>query len=208
MGLVMATLINASVSGDTGVPVMFNPNELTVTTNILYPETSIPGLQTPILQFVRGESKTLEVELFLDRTNSGESLGADLVKLRNYVTVSSDLHAPPVCTFAWGKDTSFTGVMVEFKEKFGIFDTEGKILRARVTIKMKAYEDANVQYKRINPQSPDRTKSRVIRQGDRYDLIAAEEYGDASLWQILAKANGDDRPRLLAPGTTMTIPAL
>lgn len=208
MGLVMATLINASVAGDTGVPVMFNPSELTVTTNILYPETPVPGLQTPLLQFVRGEAKTLEVELFLDKTNSGESLKDDLDKLRKYVVIDSGLHAPPVCTFAWGKETSFTGVMVEFKEKFGIFDSEGKVLRARVTIKLKAYEDANAQYKRINKQSPDRTKSRVVRQGDRYDIIAAEEYGDAALWQILAKANGDDRPRLLAPGTTLTIPAL
>lgn len=208
MGLVMATLANASIAGDKGVPVMFNPTELTVTTNIFYPEISVPGLQTPLLQFLRGEAKTLEVELFLDRTNSGESLKDDLDKLRKYVAIDSDLHAPPICTFAWGKETSFTGVMVEFKEKFGIFDSEGQILRARVTIKLKAYEDANVQYKRINKQSPDRTKTRVTRQGDRYDLIAAEEYGDASLWQLIASANGDDRPRLLAPGTTLSIPAL
>ncbi len=207
MGLTPAKLINASVKGDQGVPVMFNPTELTVTTNMLYPEISVPGLATPLLQFVRGESKTLETELFLDRSTSGESLKDDLDKLRKYVAIDSDLHAPPVCTFAWG-DTTFTGVMVEFKEKFGIFDPEGKIMRARVTIKLKAYEDANAQYKRINKQSPDRTKTRVTRQGDRYDLLAAEEYGDASLWPILATANGDERPRLLAPGTTIQIPAL
>ena len=208
MGLVMATLINASVADDKGVSVMFNPTDLTVTTNMLYPEISVPGLQTPLLQFVRGESKTLEVELFLDRTNSGESLTDDLKKLRKYITIDSDLHAPPVCTFKWGTEPSFTGVMVEFKEKFSIFDREGRILRARVTIKLKAYADANSQHKEINRQSPDRTKTRVTRLGDRYDLIAAEEYGDPALWQIIASANGDARPRLLGPGTTLVIPAL
>lgn len=57
MGLVMATIVNASIAGDKGVPVLFNPSELTVTTNILYPEISVPGLQIPLLQFVRGESR-------------------------------------------------------------------------------------------------------------------------------------------------------
>jgi hypothetical protein len=130
-----------------------------------------------------------------------------MAKLRKYVTIDKDLHAPPVCTFLWG-DTSFTGVMVEFKEKFSIFSTDGKVLRARVTVKIKSYEDANAQYKALDKQSPDRTKTRVMRAGDRYDLIAAEEYGDAAMWPILAQANGDDRPRLLAAGTTLTIPAL
>lgn len=207
MGLVMAKLTNASVASDPGVPVMFNPSELTRTTNILYPEISVPGLQTPLLQFARGESQLLEAELFLDRTTSGESLKTDLENLRKFVTIAKDLHAPPVCNFEWG-DTQFIGVMVEFKEKFSLFDSDGHILRARVTVKLKAYKDAYTQYTEIDKQSPDRTKTRVTRQGDRYDLIAAEEYGDPALWQILATANGDNRPRLLAPGTTLQIPAI
>ncbi|MBK4216495.1 hypothetical protein JJJ17_11210 [Paracoccus caeni] len=207
MTLTLATLSNASVAADPGVPVMFNPAEMTVTTNMLYPEVSVPGLSTPLLQFVRGEAKTLEAELFLDRSNSGESLTADLAKLRKYITIDSDLHAPPVCSFAWG-DTTFTGVMVEFKEKFSMFDSAGKILRARVTVKLKAYAPANLQYTQINQQSPDRTKTRIARHGDRYDLIAAEEYGDPTLWTVLAEANGDDRPRLLVPGAIVEIPAL
>lgn len=207
MGLVQATLTNVSVAGQEPVPVMFNPTELTVTTNMNYPEIAVPGLRNPLLQFLRGESKTLEAELFLDRSNSGESLEDDLENLRRYVTIQDELHAPPICLFAWG-DTTFTGVMVEFQEKFSMFDTEGKILRARVKVKMKAYEPANLQYTEINPQSPDRTKTRVTRQGDRYDLIASEEYGDPGLWTVLAEANGDDRPRLLEPGTTLQIPAL
>jgi hypothetical protein len=186
---------------------MFNPTELTFSTNMNYPEIAVPGLRTPLLQFLRGEAKTLEVELFLDRSNSGESLEEDLDKIRKYILIDGDLHAPPVCLFAWG-DTTFTGVMVEFQEKFSMFDSAGKILRARLKIKLKAYEPANLQYTKINQQSPDRTKTRVTRMGDRYDLIASEEYGDPSLWSILAEANGDDRPRLLEPGTTLQIPAL
>ena len=60
----------------------------------------------------------------------------------------------------------------------------------------------------IDRRSPDRTKTRTVRAGDRYDLIAAEEYGDAAYWRVLAAANGDERPRLLAPGTVISIPPL
>jgi hypothetical protein len=207
MALDKATLTNVSVKGSDPIKVMFNPKELTITTNMLYPDISVPGLRTPLLQFVRGEARTLEAELFLDQSNSGESLADKLTAIRDFVTVTSDLHAPPVCLFAWG-DTKFQGVMTEFKEKFSMFDEAGKVLRARVTVKMKAYEPANLQYTEINKQSPDRTKTRAVRAGDRYDLIAAEEYGDPALWDVLAAANGDDRPRLLKPGRLIEIPPL
>lgn len=202
-----ATLTNVSVEGAEPIKVMFNPKELTITTNMLYPDISVPGLKMPLLQFVRGEARTLSAELYLDQSDSGQSLADKLGELRSFVTIVNDLHAPPVCLFAWG-DTRFEGVMVEFSEKFQMFDDAGHVLRARVTVKLKSYQAANLQYTEINQQSPDRTKTRTIRAGDRYDLIAAEEYGDPALWPVLAAANGDDRPRLLKPGTLIAVPPL
>ncbi|HSW22250.1 MAG TPA: hypothetical protein VLJ62_05750 [Burkholderiaceae bacterium] len=207
MALVKATLTNVAVAAATPVSVMFNPDLLTVTTNMLYPEISVPGLRTPLLQFIRGEAKTLAAELFLDQSDTGVSLADKLRALRAFVTIDSDLHAPPVCRFEWG-DTQFTGVMVEFSEKFQMFDDSGRILRARVTVKFKSYEPAALQLREINRHSPDRTKRRTVRAGDRYELIAEQEYGDPTYWRVLAAANGDERPRLLAPGTVLEIPPL
>ena len=202
-----ATLTNVSKDDAEPIKVFYNPSDLTVTSNMLYPDISVPGLRTPLLQFVRGEAKTLAVELFLDHSDSGESLGDKLQELRDFVTIDGDLHAPPVAQFAWG-DTTFTGVITEFMEKFSMFDEGGKILRARVTIKMKEYAPANLQFTEINQQSPDRTKIRTVRAGDRYDLIAAQEYGDPRLWAVIAAANGDDRPQLLQPGDQIEVPPL
>lgn len=206
-GMENAKLINMSVDPVVEIGVMYNPNELTITTNMLYPDISVPGLRVPLTQFVRGQAKTLAAELFLDQSTTGESLAGKLAALRDLVSIDSKLHAPPVVRFQWG-DTNFTGVLFEFMEKFSMFDKEGKILRARVTIKMKAYEPSNLQYTEINRGSPDRTKTRAARAGDRYDLIAAEEYGDPALWPALAEANGDDRPRLLRPGDLIVVPSL
>ena len=55
---------------------------------------------------------------------------------------------------------------------------------------------------------PGGSRIRTIRSGDRYDLIAAEEYGNPALWPVLATANGDERPRLLAAGEQIEIPPL
>lgn len=207
MALVKARLRNVSREGQDPIEVMFNPDSYTITTNILYPDISVPGLRNPLLQFVRGEAQTLSVELFLDQSNTGVSLNEKLEALRAFVRVDSELHAPPVCQFSWG-DTLFSGVMSEFTEKFQMFDESGKVLRCRVTIKMKAYDPANLQTVELNRQSPDRTKSRAIRAGDRLELIAMQEYGDPALWRVLAEANAIDRPRMLVPGAMIEVPPL
>lgn len=207
MALVKAQLKNVSKDGQTPIDVMFNPENYTITTNVLYPDISVPGLRNPLLQFVRGEAQTLAVELFLDQSNTGESLEAKLALLRAFVQVDSELHAPPVCRFSWG-ETVFNGVMSEFSEKFLMFDESGKVLRCRVTVKMKAYDPAHLQTTALNRQSPDRTKTRAIRAGDRLELIAAQEYGDPAHWRVLAEANGYDRPRALVPGTMLQVPPL
>lgn len=207
MALVRARLTDISKKDATPVDVMFNPDLLTLTTNMQYPDIGVPGLRNPLLQFIRGESKTLATELFLDQSDTGEPLEDKLKLLREFVTIQRELHAPPVCRFEWG-DTRFEGVVSEFTEKFSLFDDSGRVLRARVTLKLKEYEPAGKQAQALGRESPDRTRTRTVRAGDRYDAIAAEEYGDAKYWRVLAEANGDDRPRLLAPGTVLTIPPL
>ena len=55
------------------VEVMFNPTEYGIDRGAHYAELPVPGLKTPILQFVRGEAEVLNVELFLDGSTFGGS---------------------------------------------------------------------------------------------------------------------------------------
>ncbi len=208
MTLVNATLTNVSSNNGKTVKVKYNPTEYSVTTNMNFAEIAVPGLSVPLLQFVRGDAQTLSVELYLDKSDSGESLKQDLDDLRGFVTLDSELHAPPVCEFKWGDTNKFVGVVTGFTEKFLMFDESGNVLRARVTLSIKSYRPAELQYKEKNPQSPDRTKTRVVEEGERLDLIAAEVYGDESLWPVLARANDIERPRLIKAGDLLTIPPL
>ena len=53
------------------VKVQFNPTEFTLNKGTQTAEVPIPGLDSPILQFVRGQSETLTLDLFFDSTETG-----------------------------------------------------------------------------------------------------------------------------------------
>jgi hypothetical protein len=214
------------------VEAQFNPTEMSITRGANYAEVAVPGLRQPLLQFVRGETQVLTAELFFDGTDtqtsvtdktadpSTPSLTApltgvstqdkrrDLSALRAYSEIASDLHAPPVCTVRWGDKLAFTGVVTSLTEKFVMFGENGEVLRARVTLTVKSYVAAGTQAQTTSSQSPDRFKTRVVKEGDRIDLIASEEYGDPGLWTTLAKANDLARPRVLRVGSVLQIPPL
>jgi hypothetical protein len=214
MGLEHATLTNVSKQPPAAaVAVQFNPTDLGIDRGASFAELPVPGLRTPVLQFVRGEAGVLSLELFLDGTDTRASTRPDdtvegrLEALRKFVEIDRDLHAPPVCLFQW-REVKFTGVVTSFKEKYSLFDESGKVLRARVTVSMKSYEAVETQLRELRRQSPDRTRVRVVREGETLAAIAAEVYGDPRLWTALAEANDIDRPRFVTPGTALQVPAL
>jgi len=208
MGLTKATLKNVSGNSPKSVDVLFNPTEYSIDRGASFAELQVPGLSTPILQFVRGEASTLNVELFFDRTNSRKSIDDSLSDLRKFVEIDSELHAPPVCQFVWGKSPFFQGVVTSLKEKFTLFDESGAILRARVTLSMKQYVPVEVQRRTLKLASPDRTRVRVLREGESLTQLAQEAYGNPGMWKLIATANNIDRPRFVSPGTELVIPAI
>jgi hypothetical protein len=224
MGFELATLTNVSkLPPPAPIHVQFNPTEYAIDRGSSYAELQVPGLRTPLLQFVRGETQTLSLELFLDGTDKrggaaplasllggstpDDSVEGRLKELRQFVEIDPELHAPPVCLFQW-RDVKFHGVVTSFKEKYTLFDETGKILRARLTLSLKSYEAVEVQLREMKLKSPDRTRVRVVREGETLAAISAEVYGDPRLWRVLAEANAIDRPRFVPAGTPLYIPAL
>ncbi len=213
MALVRAKLVNVSVDPPQEVPVLFNPTEYGIDRGAHYAEVPVPGLRTPILQFVRGEASSLSLELFLDRTNERRDIETDLETVRRFVQIDGELHAPPVCRFEWGGPllegsvSFFQGVVTSLKEKHQLFQQDGKVMRARLTLTIKSYESAEVQARELRRSSPDRTRIRVFREGETLAQLASEAYGDPRLWRLIARANQVERPRFLQPGTPLKIPS-
>ena len=189
------------------VTVRFNPSELSMDRASHYASMPVPGLSMPILQYIRSESDMLHLELFLDRTDQGSDIERDIAALENFVVIDGGLHAPPVVEFAWGK-FAFTGVVTTLRQRMTLFSEDGRRLRARLSMSLKSYKAAEVQLRDLKLASPDRSHTRVLREGETLAHIAYEAYGDPRMWRPIALANGIERPRFIAPGTPLRIPAL
>ncbi len=88
------------------IPVQYNPTEYTLDKTAQIAEIQIPGLDSPLQQFVRGNSEKLTLELFFDTTEHGMGAGATSVttetdKIYQLIKIEPTRHAPPICTFVW-----------------------------------------------------------------------------------------------------------
>lgn len=198
------------------IPVQFNPPEYTLGKAAQIAEIAIPGIDSPVLQFVRGQTQTLALELFFDTTRLGRSdvRALDVRTLTDRVAqlgrIQPHTHAPPRIRFVWGLGLSFRAIVDNVQQKFTLFNPTGIPVRASLTMSFKEYKTLEEQLKELNLQSADHTKRRVVRRGDTLARIAFEEYGDAASWRPIADANRDRLQdlRRLTPGTELQIPAI
>lgn len=88
------------------IAVQYNPTELSYDKGVQIAEIAIPGLDSPLQQFIRGNSEKLTMELFFDTTDHGMGSKARSVttktdKIYQLVKIEPTRHAPPICTFVW-----------------------------------------------------------------------------------------------------------
>ncbi|HET6229344.1 MAG TPA: hypothetical protein VFE05_04640 [Longimicrobiaceae bacterium] len=190
------------------IEAQYNPAELTLEKGAQLGEQAIPGLDSPLLQFVRGQTQKLSVELTLDEASAapGKGVKERMESLYQLVKIQPRTHAAPRVLVSWGAGLSFHGVAESVQRKITLFDREGNPLRAVVTIAFREYRKLDEQLKELNLQSADQTKLTVLRAGDRLDVLAAREYGDPEAWRALAAWNGIEDPRSAGPGTALEIP--
>jgi len=213
-----ATITKLQPPVEEKILVMFNPEEYTLGKEINYAKVGVPGLNSPVLQFVHGNLQTLEMELFLDtyeaHREGGRELNAagdDVRKLANNVVglmnIDRSTHAPPVLLFTWST-LSFTCVLSRATQRFVMFKPDGTPVRARLTVTFSQYSNADLEAKAVKRETADYTKAHVVRQGETLAHIAAQAYGDPRLWRPIALRNGIDNPRRLRTGAELLLPQL
>ena len=200
------------------IPVQFNPAEYTLTKAAQIAEIAIPGIDSPILQFVRGQTQTLAMELFFDTTQLGMGMAPALdvrvltEPVYQLCQIQSNTHAPPRIRFIWGAGLSFRAIVDSVQQKFTLFNPLGIPLRATLTVSFKEYQTLEEQLAKLNLQSADHRKKRLIKKKETLALIAYREYGDPSQWRRIyeepANAEVISNPRKLTPGTEITVPAI
>ena len=184
-------------------------------------------------QFIAVQAETLALSLFFDTyeardTPSGvQQRVATLVRnaapfqvseatsvarltdrVAKLVQIDQELHHPPVCRLRWGGfESFFTGVLTQLDQQFTMFLPDGTPVRATLACTFAEFLTAGA-VRAAEPNSSDVVKTRVVRRGDTLHSLAAEEYRDPGLWREIARANRISNPRLLVPGTVLTIPKL
>lgn len=196
--------------GEGTFKVCFNPTEYSLSKKTHFAEAGIPGLDSPILQFSRGEARTLSLELLLDTVTYGQ--GGDVrteytAKLQKFLMVDGELHAPPPCKVVWGS-LEFVGVLEEMRKRYVLFQDDGTPVRVRVTLSFKEYISVKKQLNDTRRSSPDRRKLHVMKAGESLSQLAYEAYGDPRHWRVIADCNEIDNPREIAAGRPIEIPIL
>jgi hypothetical protein len=191
-------------SGDE-VEVLFNPNEYRLSGSNQFAEVAIPGLPAPPLQFVRGNSRTLTMQLFFDTFEKGSDVREHTRKVTGLLDIDPELHAPPVVLFTWG-DLNFMGVLERAEQRFTLFYSSGIPARATVDVTFKEFTEGTEQAGKNRSATFD--KRRTVRRGDTLSGIAGREYGDPGNWRPIALVNGIDDPLTLYPGQVLVIPAI
>ncbi len=200
------------------IGVLFNPTEYSFERANSYKSTPVPGLGSPLLQFVNGECDQLSMELFLDDyTDPGgptslqrpesEPVAKRLVDLSKLLEIDRDLYAPLPVRFNWGP-MEFVAVIEKLGRKVTVFHPDGTPARATLSLSFKEYRTLRQQLEEPRRESADKTKRRVVVGREALWRIAAREYDDPNEWTRIAVANDLDDPREIAPGDWLVVPPI
>ncbi|HQZ68272.1 MAG TPA: LysM peptidoglycan-binding domain-containing protein [Planctomycetaceae bacterium] len=190
------------------VPVRFNPSEYQLQKQNSYADINIPGLETPPIQFVRGDGEKLTTELLVDTSDTLEDVRKKYVnRIRGLMNIQSELHAPPIVRLVWDQQV-FRGVMDSLTITYVMFRPDGVPLRAKLAVSLKEYRPVEIQVREQPRLSPDFDKIYTVLRGDTLSSIAARVFRDATVWREIARANNIRDPRRLEPGRILTIPKL
>jgi LysM repeat protein len=187
--------------------VMFNPEEYTINKDNNFASQAIPGLSGPLLQFVNGNMRTLDMELFFDTSDKRTDVRDETNKVVKLLAIDSELHAPPVLVVSWAS-LQLRCVLARVSQKFTMFADDGRPIRARLTVSFHEFLDAEREAKEVNRQTADFSKVHVVTLGETLSGIAARFYNNPQNWRPIAVVNGIDDPLSIVPGQSLRIPKL
>jgi len=191
----------------------FNPKELSLTKSAKWERKPSKNRKSAgIPEFQGAEPCSMTLEMFFDASAAQDSSVVDGVdKLFRCCVPTDKTHrdqkgVPPWVVFHWGSVSGFTAYIASVAAKFTLFTAGGVPIRATATVTLK---EIAAEPAKQNPTSGGRAanRSHTLVDGDTLPSVAYAEYGDPTLWRVLAEANGVDDPMRLRPGTTLLVPA-
>ena len=202
------------------IQALFNPERYTVSKSVQLAEVAIPGLDAPVVQFVRGQNEKITMELFFDTTDFGlvdpvVDVRTLTAKVYQLLKIDGGLHAPPRVQLTWGTGGQLTSyganispwlVLESVSEEFSVFSPGGVPIRAKLNVSFREAWTIDQQLQVTPRHSSDRTTLHRVVRGETLAQIAYEQFNDPTQWRLIADANSLGNPRLLTPGQVLVIP--
>jgi len=221
--LAKAVVINTTTAER--IPVMYNPEEFKLEQGNNFAEVGIPGLNSPPVQYVRGKSRTLSMDLFFDTYETGEDVRDHSAPIVRLLDKQPQTQGPPVLLFSLGR-FQFQCVLVDAGQRFTMFQRDGTPVRSILSVRFQEYVPVDVEVRSgvffgsptvsaavnigvsaARSANAGSTTVHVTVQGDTLSGLAAVYLGDPALWRDIARANRIDDPFGVPPGTSLVIPS-
>ncbi len=198
------------------IPCQFNPQELSISRQVNWNGTTLPLLNSAIMQFQGSPPTTCQINLTFDTSGSGDDVRAYTNQLLSLTLKGGGSHGksdvllePPTVAFVWGKFELFQAVITSLTITYVLFLADGTPIRARAAITFTQNDHDDDPLPPQNPTSrTEPRKTRIVQSGERLDTIAYEEYGQPHFWRNLAEVNHIDHVESLRPGQVLIIPPL
>src|SRR3954447_3377560 len=172
--------------------IAYNPEEYTLNKDNNFAVQGVPGLSSPIVQFVNGNQRTLDVELLFDSYDN-DRLPKEDVRLQTdplvaLMRIDGERHAPPILRVTMAS-LDVRCVLSRVSQRFIMFMPDGMPVRARLTCTFIEVVDPEQEARATNLQTADFSKAHVVTVGETLSGIAGDLYDDPGLWRPIAIAN-------------------
>ena len=193
------------------ITVLYNPEEYTVAKDNNFSVQGVPGLNSPVVQFVHGNQRTLEVDLLCDSWDTPFLPKRDVREQTRLIVdlmrIDGELHAPPLLRVTMSS-LRMDCVLSRVSEQFTMLLPDGMPVRARLSCTFIEVVDPEQDAKEANLLSTDLTSLYVVMHGDTLSSIAGARYDDPGRWRPIAVANEIADPASIAVGQTLQVPSL
>jgi hypothetical protein len=192
--------------------VQFNPETLKVSFANQIATQSGTGDQkgTPSRQFVGAGTTKLSLQLWFDvsapmppEQQAEQDVRKLTAKVAYFITPKpeGDKFLPPGVRFIWGS-FQFDGIMESMEESLEFFSSDGRPLRASVTINLS--QQKITEFKFAKESGPGTRPLTPAPSGKSLPSIA-DNQGKGDSWQLIAALNNIENPRLLQPGQLLDL---
>jgi hypothetical protein len=201
---------------------MYNPSSLSQQHCIGWAHDNAVNIEVPTQKYTGKLWGELSLVLILDGTGVEEMGIVTLIAPKTVqqrvneffataVWYNGEIHEPNYLQVQWPNalDLPFNCRLSSVTVNYTAFDRDGAPLRAELTVALiRDDPPAAGPPQAPEPESPDLTRSLLVRAGDTLPLLTARAYGSPENYLDVARFNGLDDFRRLTPGQEILFPPL